>query len=98
MHWAFNGERFVFSRNSCVGALFLVCCLPIAIVHGQDSPGLARALERAERFDAAIGPQPQPAAKWLGGDRLAYSPAGKAPWTVLEVATGRVLESEVADA
>lgn len=79
-----------------IAALFL-CCVSIASAQGQDSPPLARALERAERFDAALGPQPQPTAKWLGGDRLAYSPAGKAPWTVLEAATGRVLESEVAE-
>src|SRR5688572_4189758 len=65
---------------------------------GQDFPQLSRALERAEQFDAALGPQPQPTAKWLGGDRLAYSPAGKAPWSILEASTGRVLESEIADA
>ena len=59
---------------------------------------LTRLLERAERFDAAFGPTPQPAAKWQGGDRLASSPVGKAPWTVLEAPTGRVLESEASDA
>ena len=62
---------------------------PIAIVQGQDSPGLARALERADRFDAAMGPKPQPTAKWLGGDRLAYSPTGRAPWAILEGSTAR---------
>jgi hypothetical protein len=63
-----------------------------------DSVRVARALERAERFDAAMGPKPQPAARWVRGDRVAYSPAGKAPWTILEAATGRVLESDVNDA
>jgi dipeptidyl aminopeptidase/acylaminoacyl peptidase len=92
-----NGERFVFSCKSRIAALFLLC-LPIAIAQGQDSPALARALERAERFDAAMGPKPQPTAKWLEGDRLAYSPAGKAPWIVLEAPTARVLQYEVADA
>jgi dipeptidyl aminopeptidase/acylaminoacyl peptidase len=87
----------MFNRYSRVSALFLLW-VPIAIAQSQDAPQLARALERADRFDAALGPQPQPTAKWLDGDRLAYSPAGKAPWTVLEAPTGRVLESEVADA
>jgi dipeptidyl aminopeptidase/acylaminoacyl peptidase len=90
-------RRFMFNRYSRVSALFLLW-VPIAIAQSQDAPQLARALERADRFDAALGPQPQPTAKWLDGDRLAYSPAGKAPWTVLEAPTGRVLESEVADA
>lgn len=84
-------------RYSRVGALLLLW-VPIAAAQGQDSAPLARALERAERFDAAMGPTPQPIAKWLGGDRLAYSPAGTAPWTVLDASTGQVLESEVADA
>jgi dipeptidyl aminopeptidase/acylaminoacyl peptidase len=87
----------VFSRNSRVSALFLLC-LPILIAQGQDSLRVARALERADRFDAAMGPKPQPIAKWLAADRLAYSPDGKAPWTVLEATTGRVLQSEVDDA
>jgi dipeptidyl aminopeptidase/acylaminoacyl peptidase len=87
----------VFNRHSHIGALFL-SWVSIAVAQGQDPVPLARALERAERFDAALGPQPQPAARWLEGDRLAYSPAGKAPWTVLEASTGRVLESAVADA
>ena len=58
----------------------------------------ARALERAEQFYVGIGPKPQPTAKWLGGDRLAYSFDGKAPWTVFEASTARVLESESGDA
>ncbi len=70
----------------------------MAIAQGQDPPGLARALERAEQFDAAMGPKPQPTAKWIGGDRLAYSPTGSAPWAVLEASTARVLESDLADA
>ena len=69
----------------------------VARAQGQDSPQFARALERAEQFYAATGPTPQPTAKWLGGDRVAYSPAGTAPWMVLEAATGRVLESEAGD-
>jgi dipeptidyl aminopeptidase/acylaminoacyl peptidase len=92
-----NGGQFVLGRYSRVASL-LLSLVPIAIAQGQDSPALARALERAERFDAAMGPKPQPTAKWLGGDRLAYSPAARAPWTVLEAPTGRVLESEVTDA
>ena len=83
-------------RYSRIGAL-LLSLGPLASAVGQDSPQLAGALERADRLDAAMGPKPQPAAKWLGGDRLAYSPDAKAPWTVVEAATGRVLESEGAD-
>ena len=74
-----------------------VVAVAVASAQGQDSPALARALERAEKFDAAMGPQPQPIAKWLAQDRLAYSPAGRAPWTIFEASTARVLESEVAD-
>ena len=91
----------MFSRCLRVGAL-LLSLGPMATASGQDSARVARALERAARFDAAMGPKPQPAAKWLGGggrgDRLAYSPEGKAPWTILEAATGRGLESQVDDA
>ena len=87
----------MFGRYLRVGALFL-CWVSIASAQGQDSPRLAAALARAELFDAAMGPRPQPTAKWLSGNRLAYSPDGKAPWTVLEAPTARVLESEVADA
>lgn len=58
---------------------------------------MTRALERAERFDAAMGPLPQPLAKWLGGDRLAYAPTANARWTILDASTGRVLQSEVDD-
>ena len=64
----------------------------------QEPLPVARALERAERFDAAMGPKPQPTAKWLDRDRLAYSPVGAAPWTILEMPTGRVLESAADDA
>ena len=84
-------------RCSLAGALFL-WCVPTATAQQQDPPHLARALERAARFDAALGPQPQPAARWLGGDRLAWSPAGKAPWIILEVPTLQVLDSDAADA
>ena len=78
-------------------AVVVMSWVPIAIAKGQDSPELARALERADRFDAAIGPKPQPVAKWVGKDRLAYSATGKAPWTVLDPATARVLESDADD-
>ena len=72
--------------------------VPIASAQEQDALPLARLLERAERFDAAMGAKPQPAARWRGEDRLAYSPTGTAPWTVLDAPTGRVLESGVNDA
>jgi dipeptidyl aminopeptidase/acylaminoacyl peptidase len=86
----------MFRRYLRISALFLGW-VTIVSAQGQDSPGLARLLERAERFDLAIGPKPQPTAKWLAADRLAYSPAAKAPWTVFEVPTLRVLESDAAD-
>jgi dipeptidyl aminopeptidase/acylaminoacyl peptidase len=56
-------------------------------------------LERAEKFDVGLGAgmSQQPFAKWVGSDRLAYSPSGEAPWTVIEGATGRMLESEAGD-
>src|SRR5215218_5230353 len=81
-----------------IGALFL-CGVAIASAQGQDSPSLARALERAEKFDVGLGlgMNQQPIAKWLAGDRLAFSQSGKAPWTILEASTGRVLESDVKD-
>lgn len=87
----------MFSRYSRIGTL-LLSLGSIATASGQDVPGLARALERADRFDAAMGPKPQPVAKWLNGDRIAYSPGGKAPWTVLEASTARVLQSDADDA
>jgi dipeptidyl aminopeptidase/acylaminoacyl peptidase len=87
----------MFDRYLRVGALFL-CWVSITSAQSQDSPRVASALARAEKFDAAIGPKPQPTAKWVSGDRLAYSPSGAAPWTIFEAATGRVLESEVTDA
>ena len=87
----------MFGRYSRVGAL-LLSLGPMVTAEGQDSVRLARALERADRFDAGMGPKPQPSARWLSGDRLAYAAAGKAPWTVFEATTGRVLESDVADA
>ena len=86
----------MFGRRWRAGALLLLWT-SVATAQGQDSPGLARALERAERFDGALGAKPQPTAKWVGGDRLAYSPTGGAPWNFLEASTGRVLESEVTD-
>jgi dipeptidyl aminopeptidase/acylaminoacyl peptidase len=93
----YNGGRFVFSHHARIGALLLALG-PVAAARGQDSTRFARALERAERFHAALGPLPQPVAKWLEGDRLAYSPDGKAPWTVIEASTGRVLRSGMDDA
>lgn len=47
----------------------------------------------AERYYDAMGPKPQPAAKWIGEDRFAYSP-GNAPWTIIEAATQRVVSSD----
>jgi dipeptidyl aminopeptidase/acylaminoacyl peptidase len=87
----------MFGRYSRIGGMFL-CSVTIASAQGQDSLLLARALERAERFDLAMGQKPQPTAKWFGGDRLAYSPTGNAPWAVLEATTGRVLKSDADDA
>ncbi len=58
---------------------------------------MVRALERAEQYYVAVGPKALPVAKWLDGDRLAYAPAGKAPWTVVEAATGRVLQTDAGD-
>lgn len=77
-------------RCVCICTLFLLWA-PVANAQGQDPPLLARALERAERFDAVMGPQPQPTAGWLSGDRLAYSPTGAAPWSLVDLTTGRVL-------
>ena len=81
----------------CRVGVVLLCWVPTATARGQDTLRLTRALERAEKFDAGMGPKPQPTAKWLGRDRLAYSPSGKAPWTVFDAATLRVLESELSD-
>ena len=50
----------MFRRYVCIGAL-CACSISIVSAQGQDSPGLARALERAERFDTALGARPQPA-------------------------------------
>jgi dipeptidyl aminopeptidase/acylaminoacyl peptidase len=80
------------SRNWRVNVF--LWCLPIAIAQGQDSPSLARALERAEKFDQGLGASQRPAARWVGGDRLAWSVNGGAPWTVVDAPTGRVVQSE----
>ncbi len=85
------------TRYGVVVALFL-WLVPVASAHGQDSPQLARALERAEQYYIAIGPKPAPTAKWLAGDRLAYSDAAKAPWEIIEASTARVVESDASDA
>jgi dipeptidyl aminopeptidase/acylaminoacyl peptidase len=79
-----------------IGALVL-CSVALVSAQGQDSPQLGRALERAEKFDAGLGMSQQPIARWVAGDRLAFSQTGKAPWTILEASTGRVLESDVKD-
>jgi dipeptidyl aminopeptidase/acylaminoacyl peptidase len=84
-------------RSALVAALSLALTA-VARAQGQDPPQLARALERADRFDAAMGPQPQPTARWLGGDRVAYSATGAAPWSILDGATGRVVESDANNA
>ena len=44
----------MFARYLRIGALVLLW-VPIALAQGQDSPRLARLLERAERFDAVMG-------------------------------------------
>jgi hypothetical protein len=87
----------MFGRYLRIGALFL-CGVSMASAQGQDPPTLTRALERAERFDVGLGLSQQLTTKWLGGDRLAYATAGKAPWTIVEGSTGRVLKSEADDA
>ena len=66
----------------------------MATAQGQDSLRVALALERAERFDAGLGASQRPNAQWLSGDRLAYSVTGAAPWTILDLSTGRVLQSD----
>lgn len=77
--------------------IIVVSWVPAATVKGQDSLRLANALQRAERYYDAMGPKPQPAAKWLDADRIAYSPTGMAPWTVLDAATQRVVSPNAAD-
>ena len=57
----------MFGRYSRVGALCLWLA-PIAIAQGQDLPRLARALERAEKFDLGLGANPRPTAQWLVED------------------------------
>jgi dipeptidyl aminopeptidase/acylaminoacyl peptidase len=39
------------------------------------------------------GPLQVPTAFWQSGDRLAFSPTGAAPWSILDAASARVLES-----
>jgi dienelactone hydrolase len=77
--------------------IVILSWVPIAAAQGQDSLRLTTALERAEKFFSAIGPAPQPAARWMSGDRVAYSASGKSPWTVFDAATARVLEADVPD-
>ena len=62
-------------------------------VQGQDPLPLARALERAEKFDVGLGASQRPAARWLDENRLAWSVTGAAPWTIIDAPTGRVLQS-----
>jgi len=87
-------------KRKAIVVLAVLIAAAAASAQGQDSPRLARALERAEQFDLGLGLglSQQPIAKWLTGDRLAYSPTGKTPWTILEAATARVLKSDVDDA
>ena len=54
--------------------------------------GARRAVLRGDRTEAAAG------CKVVGGDRLAYAPAARTPWSWLEAATGRCCQSEVDDA
>jgi dipeptidyl aminopeptidase/acylaminoacyl peptidase len=90
-------HRKLIGQAARVGVLAL-CWVALASAQTQDPPQLARLLERAQQFDELMGPKPQPAAKWLAGDRLAYSPTGNAPWTIIDASTARVLESDVAEA
>jgi dipeptidyl aminopeptidase/acylaminoacyl peptidase len=83
----------MFGRASRIAALVL-SLVPIINIGGQDSPQMTRALERAERFDQAMGVGQRPNAQWISGDRLAYSATGAAPWTILDPATGRVLQTD----
>ena len=76
-------------------AALLLYFFPAAFANAQDSPALARALERADRFYAALGPQPQPVARWVAADQLAYSATGSSPWSIIEASTGKVLQAEV---
>ena len=82
----------MFGRYSRVGAL-LLWLVPVACAEAQDSPSLTRALERAEKFDQGLGATQRPVARWLDGDRLGWSATGGAPWTIVEAATGRVVQS-----
>ncbi|HEX6573943.1 MAG TPA: DPP IV N-terminal domain-containing protein [Gemmatimonadaceae bacterium] len=85
-------KRFKF-KHVLLMAVVMLSWVPTSVAKGQDSLRLARALERAEQLYAAVAPKPQPTARWLDGDRVAYSPNGQAPWTILEAATARVLDS-----
>jgi len=76
----------------------MLAWVPSSTASGQDSLRLANALARAERYYDAMGPRPQPAAKWLDGDRFAYSPGGNGPWTIIDATTQRVASSEAPDA
>ena len=77
-----------------VGALLLGLAT-VTSVHAQDSPAMARALSRAEQFDAGVGVGGAlPVALWQSADRLVYSTSGKAPWTVVEAGTGREMGTE----
>src|SRR5690349_24572350 len=95
-----NGNyRRNLSISGSVWALTLLLSVFTArIAEGQDSLRLANALQRAERYYDAMGPRPQPVAKWIGEDRFAYSPGGGAPWTVIEAATQKVVASDAPDA
>ena len=66
-----NGNyRRNLSISGSVWALTLLLSVFTArIAEGQDSLRLANALQRAERYYDAMGPRPQPVAKWIGDDR-----------------------------
>jgi dipeptidyl aminopeptidase/acylaminoacyl peptidase len=83
----------MFGCSSRIGALLLLL-VPVVSVRGQDSSRMTRLLERAERFDQGLGAGQRPNAQWIGGDRLAFSATGAAPWTILDPVTGRVLHAE----
>lgn len=92
-------DRRNFSISGSVWGLIVVLSwVPSATAKSQDSLRLANALKRADAFYDAMGPKPQPAAKWIDADRIAYSPTGVAPWSIIEAETQRVVSSDAADA
>lgn len=93
-----NNRRNLSIAGYAWASIVLLSWVPSSTAAAQDSARLASALQRAERYFDAMGPKPQPVAKWISPDRIAYSAGGRAPWTVIEAATQRVISSEAPDA